>query len=126
MDMNEGRGFIHQDGDKNANMSIEDVAAEMLLSSREGKKYLAYINARVDRDKLVNAICKNIDGIQEITEKHCDLDTQIAIIDVCINMLDNIMRLQMASYHVGFMTDSALALGETGKTTDTDANIDKK
>lgn len=112
MDMNKGRGFIHQDGDKNVNMSIEDVAAEMLLSSREGKKYLAYINARVDRDKLVNAICKNIDGIQEITEKHCDLD--------------NIMRLQMASYHVGFMTDSALALGETGKTTDIDTNIDKK
>ena len=124
MDMNKGRGFIHQDGDKNVNMSIEDVAAEMLLSSREGKKYLAYINARVDRDKLVNTICKNIDGIQEITEKNCDIDTQIAIIDVCINMLDNIMRLQMASYHVGFMTDSALALGETGKTTDT--NIDKK
>ena len=42
MDMNKGRSFIHQDGDKNANMSIEDVAAEMLLSSREGKKYLAY------------------------------------------------------------------------------------
>lgn len=123
MDMNKWRGFIHQDGDKNVNMSIEDVAAEMLLNSREGKKYLAYINARADRDKLVNAICKNIDGIDEIIDKNCDPDTQIAILDVCIDMLDNIMRLQMTSYHIGFMTDSALALGET---TGIDTNIDKK
>ena len=120
MDMNEGRGFIHTQA-KNA--SIEDIAAEMLLNSREGKKYLAFINARADRDKYVNAICKNIDDIHEITEKNCDIDTQIAMLDVCIDMLDNIMSLNMTSFHIGFMTDSALALGET---TGIDTNIDKK
>ena len=113
--MNEGRGFIHtHDGKK----SIEDIAAEMILNSREGKKYLAYINARSDRDKFVNAICKNIDDIHEITEKNCDIDTQIAMLDVCIDLLENIMSLNMTSFHIGFMTDSALALGET--------TIDKK
>lgn len=118
--MNEGRGFIHTQA-KNA--SIEDIAAEMLLNSREGKKYIAYINARNDRDKYVNAICKNIDDIHEITEKNCDIDTQIAMLDVCIDMLDNIMRLNATSFHIGFMTDSALSLGET---TGIDTNIDKK
>lgn len=119
--MNVGRGFIHtQDG---KNTSIEDIAAEMLLNSREGKKYLAYINARSDRDKFVNVICKNIDDIHEIAEKNCDIDTQIAMLDVCIDMLDNIMRLNVTSFNIGFMTDSALALGET---TGIDTNIDKK
>ena len=118
--MNEGRRFIHtHDGKK----SIEDIAAEMLLNSSEEKKYVAYINARADRDKYVNAICKNIDDIHEITEKNCDIDTQIAMLDVCIDMLDNIMRLNTTSFHIGFMTDSSLSLGET---TGIDTNIDKK
>ena len=122
MDMNEGRGFIHtHDGKK----SIEDIAAEMLLNSSEGKKYVAYINARADRDKFINAICKNIDGIDEIIGKNCDPDTQIAMLDVCIDLLENIMSLNMTSFHIGFMTDSALALGE-GETTCVDTNIDKK
>ena len=116
MDMNEGRGFIHTQA-KNA--SIEDIAAEMLLNSREGKKYVAYINARADRDKFINAICKNIDGIDEIIGKNCDPDTQIAMLDVCIDLLDNIMSLNMTSFHIEFMTDSALSLGET-------TGIDKK
>ncbi len=121
--MNEGRGFIHtQDG---KNTSIEDIAAEMLLNSREGKKYLAYINARSDRDKFVNAICKNIDDIHDIIEKNCDTDTQIAMLDVCIDMLDNIMRLNVTSFNIGFITDSVLALGE-GEITGIDTNIDKK
>ena len=125
MDMNKGRGFIHQDGDKNVNMNIEDVAAEMLLNSGEEKKHLAYTNARVKRDKFINAICKNIDDIGDIIDKNCDPNIQIAMLDVCIDMLNNVIGLQMTSYHIGFMTDSALALGE-GKTTDTDTNIDKK
>ena len=115
--MNVGRGFIHtQDG---KNTSIEDIAAEMLLNSREGKKDMAYMNARSDRDKYVNAICKNIDDINDIIEKNCDIDTQIAMLDVCIDLLDNSMRLNTTSFHIGFMTDSALALGET-------TGIDKK
>ena len=118
--MNEGRGFIHTQAN---NARIEDIAAEMLLNSREGKKYVAYINARADRDKFINAICKNIDGIDEIINKNCDPDTQIAMLDVCIDLLENIMSLNMTSFHIGFMTDSALALGET---TGIDTNINKK
>lgn len=103
---NKGRGFIHtQDG---KNTSIEDIAAEMLLNSGNQKKYTAYINARIEHDKLVKAICKNIDAIDEITEKNCDLDTQIAMLDACINLLENVKILDAVSFHVGFMTDSAL------------------
>lgn len=107
MDMkNEGRGFIHTKDGKNT--SIEDIAAKMLLNHGDQKGHLAYINARAGRDKLVNDICKNIDDINEIIEKNCDTIIQVAMLDACINLLDNIKKLNVVSFHIGFLTDSAL------------------
>lgn len=85
------------------------------------RSILAYINARIEHDKLVKAICKNIDAIDEITEKNCDLDTQIVMLDACINLLENVKILDAVSFHVGFMTDSAL-----GDTTGINADINNE
>ena len=115
--MNEGREFIHTQYDSNACMNIENIAAAMLDNSGDKNKYSAYINACADRDKFVDDICKNIDIIKSITDKCCNLDTHIAMLDACIDLLDNIQRLNVVSFHIGFMTNSAL-----GDTT----GIDKK
>lgn len=118
MDMkNEGRELIQTQD--NENMGIENIAAKMLIASGNKKKMLAYFGARAERDKLVDSICKNMDDIKKVIDE-CDIDTQIAVLDICIEMLENIQRLQVVQFHVGFMTDSAL-----DNTTDINMSIER-
>lgn len=109
MDNKNERGFHNANIQDTENMDVENMATNMLLLSGDKKKCDAYLNARATRDKFINAICKNMDDINNIIDKQCDLDTKIALLDVCIEMLQNVQSLQVVSFHVGFMSDLALS-----------------
>lgn len=97
-----------------ASLAESVAGATYIESGREG--YSKFIDARIARDKLCNKIASNADDIKNIIGKNCDIDTQIKVLDACINLLQNVRFLQTASFQIGFMCGSVLENTDSNNT----------